>query len=248
MCVRACVCPRQLNGCEIRKGRKVGVTISHNNHRLFVGNIPKNRDGHQLYQDFDKFARKSRKESQKVHQNTRIYHTNRYNPWTSPTILVRFVFLLKTFLGWTHLLFFFFIFGWLLPIFVNLVSCSRNRSFWDGTNSLLCATHVLVLFVFIKSSLILDYAYIFGYRLYWMPITNVNLFRRKKKLEILAFQRFSMRRIACHYLSLILFSLYFFPPLTRDQTFAASTISWPLFGISIILFLFCLLLRWYQLA
>jgi hypothetical protein len=36
----------------------VGVTISHNNHRLFVGNIPKNRDGHQLYQDFDKFARK----------------------------------------------------------------------------------------------------------------------------------------------------------------------------------------------
>ncbi|XP_046645740.1 heterogeneous nuclear ribonucleoprotein Q-like isoform X1 [Daphnia pulicaria] len=46
----------QLNGCEIRKGRKVGVTISHNNHRLFVGNIPKNRDGHQLYQDFDKFA------------------------------------------------------------------------------------------------------------------------------------------------------------------------------------------------
>ena len=47
----------------------------------------------------------------------------------------------------------------------------------------------------------------------------------KKKLEILAFQRFSMRRIACHYLSLILFSLYFFPPLTRDQTFAASTIS-----------------------
>ena len=49
----------QLNGCEIRKGRKVGVTISHNNHRLFVGNIPKNRDGHQLYQDFAKYARKS---------------------------------------------------------------------------------------------------------------------------------------------------------------------------------------------
>jgi len=47
---------RQLNGCEIRKGRKVGVTISHNNHRLFVGNIPKNRDGHQLYQDFAKYA------------------------------------------------------------------------------------------------------------------------------------------------------------------------------------------------
>jgi len=50
---------RQLNGCEIRKDRKVGVTISHNNHRLFVGNIPKNRDGHQLYQDFAKYARKS---------------------------------------------------------------------------------------------------------------------------------------------------------------------------------------------
>ena len=41
----------------------------------------------------------------------------------------------------------------------------------------------------------------------------------KKKLEILAFQRFSMRRIACHYLSLILFSLYFFPlsPETRPS-------------------------------
>lgn len=63
MCVRIVSCAVrsatiQLNGCEIRKGRKVGVTISHNNHRLFVGNIPKNRDGHQLYQDFDKFARK----------------------------------------------------------------------------------------------------------------------------------------------------------------------------------------------
>ncbi|KAK4010189.1 hypothetical protein OUZ56_019341 [Daphnia magna] len=61
MCVRIVSCAVrsatiQLNGCEIRKGRKVGVTISHNNHRLFVGNIPKNRDGHQLYQDFDKFA------------------------------------------------------------------------------------------------------------------------------------------------------------------------------------------------
>ena len=92
----------------------------------------------------------------------------------------------------------------------------------------------IYLFVFIKSSLIL--AYIFGSRLYWIPDTNVNLFR--KKLEILAFQRFSMRRIACHYLSLFLF-LSIFPPLTWDQTFVASTISWPLFCISIILFLFC---------
>ena len=163
MFVRACVCPRQLNICE--KGRKVGVTKT-----MAWPSLP----------GLGQVCTQVSNELQKVHQNTRIYHTNRYNPWTSPTILVRFVFLLKTFLGWTHLLFFFFIFGWLLPIFVNLVSCSRNRSFWDGTNSLLCATHVLVLFVFIKSSLILDYAYIFGYRLYWMPITNVNLFRRKK--------------------------------------------------------------------
>ena len=70
------------------------------------------------------------------------------------------------------------------------------------------------LFVFIKSSLILDYAYIFGYRQYW-TITNVNLFKRKKKLEILAFQRFSMRRIACHYLSLILF-LFIISPLSLE--------------------------------
>ena len=98
----------------------------------------------------------------------------------------------------------------------------------------------IYLFVFIKSSLIL--AYIFGSRLYWIPDTNVNLFRKiiylESKLEILAFQRFSMRRIACHYLSLFLF-LSIFPPLTWDQTFVASTISWPLFCISIILFLFC---------
>ena len=55
------MCAVQLNGCEIRKGRKVGVTISHNNHRLFVGNIPKNRDRLQLYEDFAKYARKSTK-------------------------------------------------------------------------------------------------------------------------------------------------------------------------------------------
>lgn len=68
VCACVCVCLWQLNGCEIRKGRKVGVTISHNNHRLFVGNIPKNRDGHQLHQDFDKFARKfSKKRNRKCH-------------------------------------------------------------------------------------------------------------------------------------------------------------------------------------
>ena len=37
----------------------------------------------------------------------------------------------------------------------------------------------------------------------------------KKKLEILAFQRFSMRRIACHYLSLILF-LSIISPLSLE--------------------------------
>lgn len=49
----------QLNDYEIRKGKKIGVTISFNNHRLFVGNIPKNRDRDELLEEFTKHARKS---------------------------------------------------------------------------------------------------------------------------------------------------------------------------------------------
>ena len=67
MCL--CVCVRvlyllqlfnnfQLNDYEIRKGKKIGVTISFNNHRLFVGNIPKNRDHDELIEEFAKHARK----------------------------------------------------------------------------------------------------------------------------------------------------------------------------------------------
>ena len=48
----------QLNDCELRKGKRVGVTISFNNHRLFVGNIPKNRDKEELLEEFSKHARK----------------------------------------------------------------------------------------------------------------------------------------------------------------------------------------------
>jgi len=48
-----------LNDFEIRKGKKIGVTISYNNHRLFVGNIPKNRDHDELLEEFSKHARKS---------------------------------------------------------------------------------------------------------------------------------------------------------------------------------------------
>jgi len=47
---------KQLNDYEIRKGKKIGVTISYNNHRLFVGNIPKNRDHDELFEEFSKHA------------------------------------------------------------------------------------------------------------------------------------------------------------------------------------------------
>merc|ERR1711881_585588 len=43
---------RQLNDYELRKGKRIGVTISFNNHRLFVGNIPKNRDREELLEEF----------------------------------------------------------------------------------------------------------------------------------------------------------------------------------------------------
>lgn len=49
----------QLNDYEIRKGKKIGVTVSFNNHRLFVGNIPKNRDRDDLFEEFTSHARKS---------------------------------------------------------------------------------------------------------------------------------------------------------------------------------------------
>ncbi|RXG58509.1 Heterogeneous nuclear ribonucleoprotein Q, partial [Armadillidium vulgare] len=49
---------KQLNDYEIQRGKKLGVTISYNNHRLFVGNIPKNRERHELYEEFTKHARK----------------------------------------------------------------------------------------------------------------------------------------------------------------------------------------------
>jgi len=47
---------KQLNDFELRKGKKLGVTISFNNHRLFVGNIPKNRDRDELLEEFAKHA------------------------------------------------------------------------------------------------------------------------------------------------------------------------------------------------
>ncbi|XP_042236500.1 heterogeneous nuclear ribonucleoprotein Q-like isoform X6 [Homarus americanus] len=49
-------CLLQLNEYEIQRGKKLGVTISYNNHRLFVGNIPKNRERHELYEEFAKHA------------------------------------------------------------------------------------------------------------------------------------------------------------------------------------------------
>ena len=48
----------QLNDYELRKGKRIGVTISFNNHRLFVGNIPKNKDREELFEELRKHARK----------------------------------------------------------------------------------------------------------------------------------------------------------------------------------------------
>jgi len=45
-----------LNDYEIQRGKKLGVTISYNNHRLFVGNIPKNRERQELFEEFNKHA------------------------------------------------------------------------------------------------------------------------------------------------------------------------------------------------
>ncbi|XP_074038962.1 synaptotagmin binding cytoplasmic RNA interacting protein isoform X1 [Leptinotarsa decemlineata] len=50
------VAVQKLNDYEIRKGKKIGVTISYNNHRLFVGYIPKNRDRDDLLEEFSKHA------------------------------------------------------------------------------------------------------------------------------------------------------------------------------------------------
>ncbi|XP_063632504.1 heterogeneous nuclear ribonucleoprotein Q-like isoform X2 [Cydia splendana] len=47
---------QELNDYEIRKGKKIGVTVSFNNHRLFVGNIPKNRDRDDLFEEFTRHA------------------------------------------------------------------------------------------------------------------------------------------------------------------------------------------------
>ncbi|CAG4964440.1 unnamed protein product [Colias eurytheme] len=47
---------QELNDYEIRKGKKIGVTVSFNNHRLFVGNIPKNRGRDDLFEELTRHA------------------------------------------------------------------------------------------------------------------------------------------------------------------------------------------------
>ena len=43
---------------EVRNGRKIGVSVSLNNQRLFVSNIPKNKDKDELAAEFSKHSRK----------------------------------------------------------------------------------------------------------------------------------------------------------------------------------------------
>ncbi|CAB4065430.1 unnamed protein product [Lepeophtheirus salmonis] len=45
---------KKLNDHELRGGRRIGVTISFNNHRLFIGNIPKHCDRDELIEEFSK--------------------------------------------------------------------------------------------------------------------------------------------------------------------------------------------------
>ena len=68
----------QLNDFELRKGKKLGVTISFNNHRLFVGNIPKNRDRDELLEEFTKHAREYRCAicQRCIGQNFAAFHVN----------------------------------------------------------------------------------------------------------------------------------------------------------------------------
>ncbi|XP_076307632.1 heterogeneous nuclear ribonucleoprotein R-like isoform X1 [Tachypleus tridentatus] len=47
---------KELDNFEIRNGKYIGVTISINNNRLFVGNIPKNRGKDELFEEFTKHA------------------------------------------------------------------------------------------------------------------------------------------------------------------------------------------------
>lgn len=49
----------QLDNYEIREGKLIGVCKSHNNVRIFVGNIPKNKGRDELKKEFEKFASKS---------------------------------------------------------------------------------------------------------------------------------------------------------------------------------------------
>ena len=101
----------QLNGFEVRKGKSIAILPSLNNHRLFVGNIPKNRDREELFEEFTKHARKSTSSKRKARENAAAAVWSYRKPppgWKQPIpfhfleFLTSFKKMPSSYNGWKH--------------------------------------------------------------------------------------------------------------------------------------------------